>query len=115
MDAREEVVERGGVPPPVHVGLAGAKRSVRENALVDAIIVDLHVPGTVAVDTDVDVGENSGDWARRRRKRRCHSGQFACALIAMSSHGLIAFRWNSLGNHKVTWRAELRQPGTSPV
>ena len=67
MNAREEVIKRGGVPPPVHVGLARAQRAVRENALVEAIIVDLHVPGTVAVDADVDVGKDSGDWARRRR------------------------------------------------
>src|SRR5699024_10325674 len=53
LNVGEELVELVGVPPAVHVGLAGAERAFGQNALVQTIVVHLNVPGSIAADLHV--------------------------------------------------------------
>jgi hypothetical protein len=61
MDPCKELVERIGIPPSVHVRLAGAQAACRENAGVERRIVDVNIPGSASVDTDVATREQFSD------------------------------------------------------
>ena len=66
MDAHEELVELRGVPPSVHVGLAGPQGAVRQHARVQAFVPNLQVPGIAAVDLDACGPQQGRDVFLRR-------------------------------------------------
>src|SRR5690606_23493662 len=52
-DPGDHLVDRVAVPPAVHVGLADADRALLEDAAVEPLVVDPHVPRPVATGHDV--------------------------------------------------------------
>src|SRR5262245_59067704 len=46
----DRLIQCGRVPPAVHVRLAERERAVAEHALVEAVVMDLHVPRLAAAD-----------------------------------------------------------------
>jgi len=52
-DAVEELIERVAVPPAVHIGLARRERPARQHPSVEAVVVYLQIPGTIAVQLDI--------------------------------------------------------------
>mgnify|MGYP000877421249 CR=1 FL=1 len=57
----EEFGQIGSVPPAVHIGFAEAQRAMAEDAVPEAFIVDLGVPGIGAVDNNARGFEQGDD------------------------------------------------------
>src|SRR5271157_1968301 len=80
MDFRKELIERLGVPPAVHVGFTGAVRALREYALIEAIVVNLNVPGIVTVDLDTGALKHINDLLCGGRMRNIVSSRAAMVV-----------------------------------
>ena len=46
----DELVDRIAIPPAFHVGFAQAQRWITQNAVLKALIIELYIPGIVAID-----------------------------------------------------------------
>ncbi len=55
--ARKHFIQPFGIPPAVHVGFAEAERAVRKHARKHARIMNPDVPGPIAIDPDIGLGE----------------------------------------------------------
>ena len=56
-----EGVQRLGVPPAVHIGLAEAERSMAEDATVEPVVMYLNVERPVTVDLDTRLFQQIGE------------------------------------------------------
>ena len=56
-DPGHRLVERVGIPPAIHVGLAEADGALGEDAGVEPLVVNLHIPRLGAVDLNAHVVE----------------------------------------------------------
>ena len=69
-----EILEIGAAPPPVHVGLAEAERSLEQRLAVKGRVMDDDVPGPPAVGADVDGAEDSVEEALGQHPREDTQG-----------------------------------------
>jgi hypothetical protein len=58
MDPGAQFIQRLGVPPAVHVGFACCEAPVRQQSLVEALVVNPQVPRAVATNLDAGKGED---------------------------------------------------------
>ncbi len=69
MSAIHHLIDRVAVPPAVHVRFAQPERPACEDALEQSVVVDAHVPGSVAIDPDVGRLDQALEVATQTRHR----------------------------------------------
>jgi len=57
----KELVQGIAIPPAVHVGFAQGQGPAGGNPVEEATVADGDIPGAVAVDLDVSLGEKVGE------------------------------------------------------
>ncbi len=71
----EKLVQPLAFPHPVHIGLTEAKRTFRQDKLVDAFVEYPYIPGRVAVDRDAGIAGKLANDSGGRRVRRSIPGR----------------------------------------
>lgn len=81
---RQALVQRRAVPPAIHVCLAEAQGAIRQHTGIEAFVVNLDVPRTVTVDTDIRAFQEFLDTSTQSHTRLCRRGH---------TNGSLRTRW----------------------